>query len=55
MTAEPTYLLDFRNNRVLELDPSAEADAEDATKGPGPEAQRELTFASLGSPVEHQG
>jgi hypothetical protein len=56
MTDEPIYLLDFRNQRVVELDPAAEA----GIKQPTHEAQagrrpkNGVTFAALGSPADRK-
>ena len=53
MIAEPIYLLDFRKQRVVELDPAADVDATTSAD----EAQMrgrprtDITFAALGSPI----
>jgi len=53
MIAEPIYLLDFRKQRVVELDPAADVDAttsadETQTRG---RPRTDITFAALGSPI----
>jgi hypothetical protein len=56
MIAEPIYLLDFRNRRVVELDPAADVDVK---KSAGESQTREslktgITFAALGSPIDRK-
>jgi hypothetical protein len=52
--ADPIYLLDFRNGRVVELDPAAEASIEDAIDEPkaSESPSSGITFAALGSPID---
>lgn len=56
VTADPIYLLDFRHGQVIEVDPATETHLEDtigepkASKSP----KSGITFAALGSPLEHK-
>jgi hypothetical protein len=56
MIDEPIYLLDFRNQRVVEVDPATdvhiEKSAEESQKHPPLKAG--ITFAALGSPVDRK-
>ncbi len=52
MTDEPIYLLDFRNQRVVELDPTVEVDIERPTDQT--QASHHITFAALGSPADRK-
>jgi hypothetical protein len=56
VVADPIYLLDFRNGQVVELDPATETgpgDAIDETKA-SKSPRSGVTFAALGSPIEHK-
>jgi hypothetical protein len=54
--ADPIYLLDFRNGQVVEIDPATETGLEDATGAPKTSESpgSGITFAALGSPIEHK-
>lgn len=54
--ADPIYLLDFRNGQVVELDTATEIRPEDAVDEPHQHEPRpsDITFAALGSPIEHK-
>ncbi len=56
MIADPIYLLDFRNGQVVELDPATETGLEDAIDAPktSESSKSGMTFAALGSPIEHK-
>jgi hypothetical protein len=55
IAAEPIYLLDFRNRRVVELDPASDAEIKAPEIGSEtPESRRSITFAALGSPPAHE-
>ncbi len=56
MIAEPIYLLDFRNRRVVELDPAADVDVKKSDDEPPARAPQEtgITFAALGSPIDRE-
>lgn len=56
MIVDPIYLLDFRNQRVVELDPATDVSAEKPSAGSQSREpfRKGIVFASLGSPVEHK-
>lgn len=56
MIASPIYLLDFRNGKVSELDPTDEVGQDTGVLEPQPmhPSGSDVRFAALGSPVEHK-
>ncbi len=56
MIDEPIYLLDFRNQRVVEVDPATDVHIEKSAEEPQtrPPLRAGITFAALGSPVDRK-
>ncbi len=56
MITDPIYLLDFRHGQVVEIDPATETRLEDAIGEPkaNESSKPGITFAALGSPLEHK-